>query len=110
MFNILIINEYFEEVLLNLMKLGDFQSIFVVLELLNFFSDVGLYFLVERFCEDLFKEVVLIVELKKIVDLVFCDVFNMCCFILVEMMNVFCVDVWFVGFGGVFGLFYFGLF
>lgn len=108
MFNTSITNEHLEEVLLNLMKLGDLQSISAALELLNFFSDAGLYSLVERFCEDLFKEAALIAELKKTVDLVLCDASNMCCFILAEMMNVSRVDVWPVGFGGAFGSFYLG--
>ena len=101
-FNTSVTNKDIEDVLHNLTKLGDIEDITGVFRLQRFLGEIQ-EFLMERFCQDLFQNTELIAELKKSVDLVLCDASNVCCFILVEMLDSYRVDVWPVGFSGAFG-------
>lgn len=102
-FNTSVTNEEIQDMMINLMKVGGVDA---AIKMNQWVQESK--FVTRRFCEDLLKDKSLIAELKASVDLVLCDITNMCCFILVDILNVLRVDISPIGFGSFLGAHMFG--
>ncbi len=107
-FNSSLTNEQLEDWCLYVTNMGDFYTdMYAVLVLITEIVPKRDW-INRQFCEDLLKHESLIAELKGTADLVLCDVFDDCCFILADMLNATRVDVSPEGFAGIVGAYLFG--
>ena len=107
-FNTSVTNDDIQDMCLRGANVGNYDSdLYAIFEMLTkVFPQYNR--ILEQYCEDFLKHQDLIAELKASADLLLCDVANDCCYILADILNITRVEVGTVGFGGLYGAYFFG--